>query len=190
MNSHSSSALPLLLSMAFLATVPAGAQNVFVEVQSDLAGQWMSTTGAPACLTALTLYSAVPHVNGPSALTLLAGGQPVDRAKAVYSIAAVDDQIWEFVASATLISPPPPTLFTTARAEILRIYLTTPRLSALAQTYSAIRANDRLKALSLLLSAVPSSDPDWLQIMQLFRTCYQRDRNRLFALVSAHYNRP
>lgn len=189
MNSHCPPAIPLLLSMAFLATVPAGAQNIFVEVQSDLAGQWMSTTGAPACLAALAFYSAGPHVNGPSALTALAAGQPGDRARAAYSIAAVDDQIWELLASATLLSTPPPNPFTTAQSEILKIYLTTPGLSTLAQAYSAIRANDSLKALSLLLSSVPSSDPDWLQIMQLFRTCYQLDRNRLFALVSAHYVR-
>jgi len=158
-----------------------------VELANYLSKEWMDTSGAAACLSALDLYTAHPDA-ADNALGILIDKQPDTHAKEVYTLAAKKGTLWYALATATTknlvdLNDTPVTsedlMFAAADGDIGSLYA-----SALAKLAGVAGEKDPLKALDLLLN-LASKKPN---TMQCYRACFKRNPTRLFKLVSDRLN--
>jgi hypothetical protein len=170
------------------------AQGLLEETKAYLDAQWNDLKGAGACLDALKAYTSS---DSSGALKELLKGAPKQignhSAATVYGEAAKRNDFWYMVATSTKTdqelvkadgSPAakPDDMFASAGDAIRGLFFESDNgLTALARARDAANSADGMKALYLLLKAVPTSR---LQEMKCYRACYREDPAKLFQIVN------
>jgi hypothetical protein len=186
--------------------------TVTSDANAALRAEWLDLrdhggySGLGHCLRALDEYT-LPG-NPDTALRELISGAPTSAAP-FYRLAQREGTLGDLLATASspLDSNNPEAVngtFSQADAAIAHLYDSNPEV--LDSAVNRIAANNRSRALYNLLrlvadsagarldtyvqpatGGVDSAVSNAVQTMEVFRTCYRLDRNRLFALVSKHF---
>jgi hypothetical protein len=190
------------IAIVMYATVFLGlgiAQTVSSDTADDLKIAWKkidknADSGVMHCLKALDLYTRDGASYDPddALKELLLAANP-DKAK-FYRAAQKLGKMPELLATARSIESNGPTavdkLFIEVGDSISAAYKSDPE--GLDKYVNKEYFNNPARALYNLLNALlPAWDPakakDAAELMEKYRTCYALDRNRLFGLVSAHF---
>lgn len=196
------------------------AQTVLTDTKRVLDAYWMCPNSANFFLSALDSYATDPvHSTKPALALLLAGVHAAapcippampsavpgsllqdDRAQAVVKAASKQPSaLWQLVATSTIndfvlidgnTTQIKDRMFADAEQEIQTLYSVNDTLPKLSDVSEAYATKDYMKALDLLLKAIPrDSDAAWLNRMQLFRACYKQDADGLFRIVNRYVSR-
>jgi hypothetical protein len=174
------------LLIAVTSCVPIFGQ-VSNEVKARVAALWADKNAAgQTCLAALDLYSQDPASNTAAALTILEKLESKPRMLAIFNLASAKPDFWDLVVKAGAEDFKDTTeaaAFDSAAARIKAIYQSEQGPANLSRVAVAFDAKNYMRAISLLLNATDKNLSDWTDEMQLYRACYAKRRDKLFAIV-------